>query len=731
MKTRSPKILLAIRNVNNKREGKKVPTKIYRLVALIGVVLTVMSIATAHAQTECFEFAEDDDIGVDFYIHQIVANEVSDRGGGRDELYIQVVGLVPRGEVSVRLPRHRDIRDDYYQFWRNHGANVRHLSSWTNSDEEIVHSPDIWSGDLRPGDRASFTVVFANQEFSGGVQIRNAIAAAVNTLDELLQGEGYPEAGEAARTAGDYISELPANKDDLIGAFIVEIENVEGELQTRWIPLEEIKLDGRLVSSTTIIDQPPYVADFLAGLNNKNSDAQRLSMGSILGGVYKATAVIQARCPNGVDRTPISIGQELDRCNKPQVVRAQTRAGQIITFGSGDEHSFLVNPAGFPWWCDDDRHSRSDAPRGSELIHARRRSGDSDAIVWAGFVYGDYEHRLGGVRPKPTPLISPIASTAYVWADQPTAPAYTPAKAYTSAPGPVQIKRTGLGQYAVDFGGNVLGGSILGGGGNVQVTPYGSQARSCNVKSWSARVVKIACFDSITGARADARYSVLATKASGDDSAARARLAYAWGNNPTAAAYTPRATYAYNAGEPLSIERVYAGIYRVDVGAVARHRGATALVTAYGDAPVSCQLLTLYNGKAEVGCYRLAPEGSSIDDVFVDSRFSLVVYRGVPGDGSLAYATVNDYSNYKEPNLSVKLSNKERISFEKIRPGYYTIDLGENMFFYGGNVQVTAIGGFPRICSTVGWSSTHGVHVQCTDLEGNEARSSFNVTAIR
>ena len=100
---------------------------------------------------------------------------------------------------------------------------------------------------------------------------------------------------------------------------------------------------------------------------------------------------------------------------------------------------------------------------------------------------------------------------AYVWANNRTAASYVPSVTYShnSAGGTVQITRSGTGRYAVRFAG--LGGSGQA-GGNVQVTPYGSDSNRCKVRWWSSSgsdfVANVACFRS-TGDAVDARYTLL------------------------------------------------------------------------------------------------------------------------------------------------------------------------------------------------------------------------------
>jgi len=80
--------------------------------------------------------------------------------------------------------------------------------------------------------------------------------------------------------------------------------------------------------------------------------------------------------------------------------------------------------------------------------------------------------------------------SAYAWANQPTATAYTPALAYQFADflqQRVTISRLGVGSY-------VVRPPVPLGSGNVQVTAYGSNSAHCKVSSWSASGIRVVCF---------------------------------------------------------------------------------------------------------------------------------------------------------------------------------------------------------------------------------------------
>lgn len=104
-----------------------------------------------------------------------------------------------------------------------------------------------------------------------------------------------------------------------------------------------------------------------------------------------------------------------------------------------------------------------------------------------------------------------VAQTGFAWADQPTAPNYTPNPlfSYNSRGGAIQISRAGVGIYKVNFVG--LGGRGTA-GGNVQVTAYGPAPATCHVENWNSGqndfIVAVRCFK-LAGSPVDFRFSVL------------------------------------------------------------------------------------------------------------------------------------------------------------------------------------------------------------------------------
>lgn len=104
------------------------------------------------------------------------------------------------------------------------------------------------------------------------------------------------------------------------------------------------------------------------------------------------------------------------------------------------------------------------------------------------------------------------SKTAFAWSSKAGASHRAPVKFVSNSGRPVQIKRSGVGQYEAVFVG--LGRKTTPSGGNVQVTAYGPKNQQCKVKNWRKTkldfVARVACFQP-SGAPADAQFSILVT----------------------------------------------------------------------------------------------------------------------------------------------------------------------------------------------------------------------------
>ncbi|WP_437851613.1 hypothetical protein [Sorangium sp. So ce363] len=220
---------------------------------------------------------------------------------------------------------------------------------------------------------------------------------------------------------------------------------------------------------------------------------------------------------------------------------------------------------------------------------------------------------------------------AYVWANNPTASAYTPAATYQFNSSGVNntIAREGVGYYAVTLPGQTAGGAT------VEVTAYGPGSDHCKVGSWGQSgddaVVRVRCFDS-SGAPSDSQFTL---------NFARSRqvngglsYSYAWANNATAAAYTPSLSYqeGYIAGDLGEVEtditagRTSAGRYSVSLPGMSAS-GSNVQITAYGTGPEYCKVVgwsgNETNANVNVACFDAsgAPADTRFVLVYTDDKF--------------------------------------------------------------------------------------------------------------
>ena len=135
---------------------------------------------------------------------------------------------------------------------------------------------------------------------------------------------------------------------------------------------------------------------------------------------------------------------------------------------------------------------------------------------------------------------------AFLWANQPTSPSYSPSSSYSynSMGGTNIINRDTVGLYFAFLPG------IHTNGGNPQVTAYGSTAAHCEVVDWyhnrAGVNVVVQCVNA-AGQPADEYFDLsFAYGVSHGDSPATTPGGYAWANNAIAAGYKPPLVYQFN-----------------------------------------------------------------------------------------------------------------------------------------------------------------------------------------
>lgn len=191
-----------------------------------------------------------------------------------DEIYSVVVGRDPaRLGVQVRLPGD----DDYYVFREGQLATASDLGNWRNQNGYSVHYPEIWEGELAPGERAGFLVLLMEQDSNFGAAaglLKLVFGACEGTASAVGEGTDDPKTKGIAKAvavgckhAKELAEALPADEThDLIGAFYVTIENADNELQTTYLPASAEAISGVTATTRMVgISEDSFGLTFLEG----------------------------------------------------------------------------------------------------------------------------------------------------------------------------------------------------------------------------------------------------------------------------------------------------------------------------------------------------------------------------------------------------------------------------------------------------------------------------------
>jgi len=223
---------------------------------------------------------------------------------------------------------------------------------------------------------------------------------------------------------------------------------------------------------------------------------------------------------------------------------------------------------------------------------------------------------------------TPSRGIAFLLADQPTNPSYSPNPLYqyNSTGGGNSIIRNSVGNYTATLPG------LHAAGGDVQVTAVaqsvtggpGTTPSRCKVASWKNNVdatfINVLCFNSV-GRPADELFDlVFAQKISfGLASSATSRGVYAWADQlHSLALYTPNTVFQYNgfATGPLTAQKIATGQYTVTIPGSTPYSKSNMLVTAFGTGNHYCNVLNWSGQTLKVACYL---QGGGL----VDAQFDL------------------------------------------------------------------------------------------------------------
>jgi hypothetical protein len=331
-------------------------------------------------------------------------------------------------------------------------------------------------------------------------------------------------------------------------------------------------------------------------------------------------------------------------------------------------------------------------------------------------------------------------TTAYVWADQPTAASYIPSKpySYNNLGGTNVITRLGTGQWLVTFGSL---GVDAASSGTVDVTPYGSTPATCSVDHWtpsgSDAAVYVDCYD-LTGAPLDTLYTV-------DFTSLREPLfpfneSYVWANDPTNHFYTPDLDYQYRdlplAGS-VTVDRFTTGEYLVSFPELSTTNEGAVKVTPYGPGGGYCTLAGFNHSsgtatQAEVWCF--APDGTP-----QDRRFTATWTTGSLDGTAFQYAyalaskpTKLSYKPLAVYQADVNASKTGSVHVDRTGTGSYDVSMPV-LPRSGGNVQVSTVFTPGAHCQVQDWFALNPtgpgekVQVACFNSSGARTDAQFAV----
>ena len=294
-------------------------------------------------------------IGVELFISTLSNINLSESSGENtpwepemDEVYFKVSYETSRVPLQThREPRNdrRGHEDDYYQV-RKHQTKLFNFAGWKNKHSEHVHYPRLYAGFLAPGEFMVARVLVGEWDFSFN-DVKVGIDA-VSSFCELVPDSGVRS---ACRFGRGLTTHLPVDGDDVIGAFTVRIENVDGNLNVVWLPEDRMTSDGDrpVVALVEDTDSP-----FVLTLEDRfDLDAQKFDMQGTNRTHYEVTAAVKVD-PNV--RTDAFVYQNSDShgCDDHQQVSVQAAPlGSLEPIAQGAKKEFEVFFEGMDlnWSC--------------------------------------------------------------------------------------------------------------------------------------------------------------------------------------------------------------------------------------------------------------------------------------------------------------------------------------------------------------------------------------------
>ena len=125
-------------------------------------------------------------------------------GTPRDEVYITVHGFTSTGrQIDFRIPS-SSISDDYLEFTSGKIAVASNPNSWTNQNQFLVHSPQLYEGVLQnEGDTVFLLVMFQEQDNATIGQAKEITQTIFGACENIAKGIGAATKDETAKSVGE------------------------------------------------------------------------------------------------------------------------------------------------------------------------------------------------------------------------------------------------------------------------------------------------------------------------------------------------------------------------------------------------------------------------------------------------------------------------------------------------------------------------------------------------
>lgn len=307
---------------------------------------------------------------------------------------------------------------------------------------------------------------------------------------------------------------------------------------------------------------------------------------------------------------------------------------------------------------------------------------------------------------------------AYVWADQPSEPVYSPTGAFNPS-GSVEITRSSAGSYSATF----FGFEAVGlNSGHVQISAIGSSPTRCKVLAWGSNSVDVRCRD-YAGSLVDSKFSILFQKPELD----REGLAFAWVDNPGASSSTPISTFSYNSGGgAIQVTRLGTGDHEVQWSGMEGQgiNGGNAQVTAYGSGDARCKVNSWGSATVRILCFSAA--GAA-----VDTPFAVLLHKTPRGLFTQQYAF--GYANQLSvPSYTGAAGTSYNAGGGPIEISHFAVGVSSigwpGMSLVGSDLGVVLVSSHTvsgSYCKVESWNDEQAI-IRCYDGVGFPADKEFN-----